>query len=365
MRIIKKIETVENPCLQIEVDLSAMIDGELDAASVRRVMVHSDVCPSCNAFMDGIRVQARAHQNLHEVLNHGPDGDPDAVVEVVLPGQSHSQRVKVTELRRQLMDNRDQLARILYELGRGFVLMGLSPKFSRVVAREPVPIPDMYRRGQNLLDEVERLSQGPGVQVDGSGVDDLGGEWVRAKSLFDQNSVATPAENLTKGIQLLSESLSLSPDFHDARIYLGHAYHVAQDRKSACREYELVLKSADDLMVRSYALLNLGNVYLEEGELERATECFLELVESGAVQRSPQFGLIYFNLALAYGYQERFQECLDWLSRLYSELPHKRRMIADEFRSRHQFADLLSRHPDVKDELAGLFPCWFPLNEAC
>ncbi len=106
-------------------------------------------------------------------------------------------------------------------------------------------------------------------------------------------------------------------------------------------------------------------MHLESGDLAEAERAFLDIVDSGAIQQSPQFGLIYFNLALAYGMQERFDECRAWLQRLYSEMPHKRRMIADEFRSREDFIASLSRHPDVYESLATSFPCWFPKKEAC
>ena len=57
----------DDPCLQIQADLSAMLDGELDASLVRRVMVHSDACPSCSSFLDGIRLQARAHHDMQAI----------------------------------------------------------------------------------------------------------------------------------------------------------------------------------------------------------------------------------------------------------------------------------------------------------
>ena len=51
-------------CLEIQVDLSAMIDGELDPAGVRRATVHSDDCRDCRAFLDGVRQQTALHQRL-------------------------------------------------------------------------------------------------------------------------------------------------------------------------------------------------------------------------------------------------------------------------------------------------------------
>ena len=64
MKSQSRTTTGKDPCLPIQADLSAMLDGELDAASVRRVMVHSDVCGSCGAFLRGIRDQAQSHRQL-------------------------------------------------------------------------------------------------------------------------------------------------------------------------------------------------------------------------------------------------------------------------------------------------------------
>jgi anti-sigma factor RsiW len=120
-----------DPCLPIQADLSAMLDGELDAAVVRRVMVHSDACPSCSAFLKSIRNQARAHRELATC---------QLIDSVVAEREVNGDTVA---LRRRLLDNQRQLAKVLYELGRGFVLMGVDPSFSRIVAREPVPVPDV------------------------------------------------------------------------------------------------------------------------------------------------------------------------------------------------------------------------------
>ena len=51
-------------CLEIQVNLSAMIDGEMDPAGVRRATEHSDDCRECRAFLDGVRQQTALHQQL-------------------------------------------------------------------------------------------------------------------------------------------------------------------------------------------------------------------------------------------------------------------------------------------------------------
>ncbi len=337
----------QNPCYQIQVDLSAMLDGELDAASVRRVMVHSEVCDSCRSFLRSIRSQARAHQELAlcQLL-------PGPAKEV---GKETS--VRAAKLRQELMANRDRLARILYELGRGFVLMGLSEDFSKVVAREPVPIPDMCQRGKILLDETERLLEHD-MEEDSP--------WVHAKDLFDQGVHRTPAENLDKGRRLLIECLMLTPERHEARIYLGMVFHVQQDRSQARREFAHVLAGTVDPNMRAFALLNMGNVYLEDGEFDGAISLFSELVDSGVIDDQPRFGIAYFNLALAYGLQGAFYTCFRWFEKLHDELPHLRARVARELARRSQFLKALDADRAQAHRFAAQFPVWFPANkEAC
>ena len=327
----------KDPCLQIQADLSAMLDGELDAASIRRVMVHSDVCEWCKGFLHGIRAQAHAHREV-----------------AVAMAEDGSASVQARELRRELTENRQQLAKILYELGRGFVFMGISPRFSRVVAREPVPVPDVAQRGRNLVDELQRQSPL------------AAGEWVRARDLFASGYVNLPAENLEKGKRLLREVLQIDSTCHSARIYLGHALHVEGQRVAARAEFEAVLRDSQDTIMRAFALENTGNVWLEEGFPQRAIPYFLELVDSGAIQKEARFFTTYFNLAIASGLVLDFVACRSWFQRLYDEFPHKRSMIMRELRSRTNFAAVLQGHPAILQEFRAQFPCWFTMvMEAC
>jgi len=338
-----------DPCLPIQADLSAMLDGELDAAVVRRVMVHSDACPSCKAFLQSIRSQAQAHRELAACR----------LIDSVLEERNREAEFGdgvASDLRRRLLDNQRQLAKVLYELGRGFVLMGVDPSFSRVVAREPVPVPDMCLRGRNLLDEVERLSMHEQVH--------MGQEWVRAKVLFRQRELRDPVENLAKGRRLLRETLLLWEDYHEARIYLGHAYQVEQNYGRAILEFSRVLERSRNIVTRAFALENLGNLHLEEGRFDEAIGLFLELVGSGVIDQEPRFHTTYFNLVLAHGFKEEFEDCEKWLRILDDKFPHKRRSMATEFSKRVEFARILSRHPDVVARYSELFPSWFKRGDA-
>lgn len=315
-----------------------MLDGELDAASVRRVMVHSDVCDACRGFLDGIRSQVRLHRAVHDAMHREDDGS--------------DRSRKAAMLRKQLTDNRARLGRILYEMGRGFALMGLSPDFSRVVAKEPVPVPDMATRGKSFLDEVTRWARDAG-QSDG--------EWVAAHELFEDGA-RTSIENLGKGQRLLSECLALLPDMHEARIYLGLVHSVRGQRSLARRQFAAVLASTQDPSMRAFALLNLGNVHLQEGDPEGAIALLQQLVASGVASSDPRFGMAYFNLALASFLLRRFDESRAWFRRLHDELPHKRNAVARELTKRSQFVHLLRSHPEAERRLAADFPAWFPLT---
>lgn len=339
----------DDPCMPIQMDLSAMLDGELAPALVRRVMVHSDVCDSCRAFLRGIRDSARAHRELDAaaMLDSGAQHAEGVIEDLGGSGVS----VPAEELRRRLLSSQRRLAQILYELGRGFVLMGVDPSFSRIVSREPVPVPDMFLRGRSLLDEVSRMSD--------EGLADAGQEWVRAQLLFDERELRSPEENLARGQRLLGEALQLCPEHLDARIYLGHAHQVAGDPDAAAGEFQQVLDQARDPVTRAFALENLGNLHLEQGDLEAAMELFRELVDSGVIEQEPRFYTSYFNLALAAGFCGDFAACEDWLGILSERFPHRRRALGHEFRRRERFAELLRAQPEVHRRLAERFPFWF------
>jgi len=51
-------------CLTVQVDLSAMADGELDPAGVRTALAHADLCDDCAAFAASVRSQLGLHRAL-------------------------------------------------------------------------------------------------------------------------------------------------------------------------------------------------------------------------------------------------------------------------------------------------------------
>lgn len=329
-------------CLPIQADLSAMIDGELDPAGVRRVTMHSDACPSCSSFFEGIRKQVGLHRRFSAAMSESEDAMPGAAMAEQGAAARDNQA-----LRRQLTGNQRKLSRILYELGRNFTLMGLSPEFSREVAKEPMPVPDMAMRGRSLIDEVAR-----------AGVDANTPEWVAAKDLFD-GQLRTPEENLARGQRLLAECISLDPAADDARIYLGLVHYARGQRSLARKQFQVVLERSDDAIMRGFALSNLSNIHLDEGDCDGAVALLLEVIESGVVTRQPRLVAALFNLALAHGLKGSFDESLRWFDRLRSDAPHRCRWVAQELSRRSHFLHLVHTHPEAH-VLADRLREWFP-----
>ena len=338
----------QDPCLPIQVDLSAMLDGELDPARVRRVTLHSDGCASCRSFFEGIRQQVGLHRRLA-----GANVLPATAGErgIAAAGRKASDGKEDETLRRQLTSNQEKLSRILYELGRNFTLMGLSPEYSREVAKEPMPVPDIAMRGRSLLDEVARTPS-----------EVVAPEWVAAKELFD-GQLRSPDENLARGQRLLTECLSLDAVADDARIYLGLVHYARGQRALARKQFQLVLDHSKSDVMRAFALSNLSNILLDEGDFEGAIALLLQVVESGVVARQPRLSATLFNLALAYGLNGTFERSLHWFGRLHTDAPHRSRWVAKELSRRSHFLHLVHTHPDAA-ALSGRLAEWFPAESA-
>ena len=320
-------------CQQIQVDLSAMLDGELDPAGVRRVTMHSDACPTCRRFFDGIRRQAGLHRRLAAPRREGPGA-----------AKRHREHQHDEAWRADLARDQRKLGRVLYELGRNFVLLGLSPEFSRFVAEEPMPLPAAVARGRALIDEIAC-----------SGRDAT--EWVPAKELFD-GGLRTPDENLARGQRLLSECLALDSSRDDARIYLGLVHYARGQRALARKQFRLVLSRGADATMCAYARLHLSNILLDEGDRRAAISALLEVVESSALESAPQFAHALFNLALAYGLDADFEQSARWFGRLYKEAPQRRAWVAHELSRRSHFQHLVHTHPRGR-RLAQKLASWF------
>jgi len=118
-----------------------------------------------------------------------------------------------------------------------------------------------------------------------------------------------------------------------------------------------VLARADDRRIRGFALLNLGNLMLAQGDADGAVDVLRQVVDSGAIAEQPQLGTAYFNLGLAHGFARRFEESATWFRRMLAEMPHKQAWMRRELRQRRDFVALVAGEP-AAGVIADALPGW-------
>jgi predicted anti-sigma-YlaC factor YlaD len=58
------VEDLAEVCAQFQLDLSCLVDGELDEVAAASAIAHLEDCPVCRTFFDDARDQIRAHREL-------------------------------------------------------------------------------------------------------------------------------------------------------------------------------------------------------------------------------------------------------------------------------------------------------------
>ena len=332
--MIKKGEELSGggPCESVQVDLSCLMDGELDDGAARRVLVHLEVCPRCRRFFGALRRQVRAHQDAFRMMAGGPAGG--------LAGRGGSGEVEL---------DRRRLAQAFYELGKAYVLVSISPSFRREVASEPLPIPSCRSKGRALLDGYlgGRRFQDRRAQ-----------RWNEVRNLL-KGRLGDKRESLRKGIRILEESLELQADFFQARIYLGHARNLVGDLEGACEEFRHVLREAREERIRGFALENLGNTYLQMDELEDAARCFRRVVHGDILRREPRFFTSWFNLGLTYGLQGKINQSMGCFRELHDNYSKQRQTVREIFSTHREISSLLDQNDTFRNRLREKCPGFF------
>ena len=306
------VEDLSAEFVQFQIDVSCMVDGELDQAGSARTIAHLEGCSHCREFFEDVRLQVRCHRDL---------ADPDALVEryTNLVGDSSANEVESTELVQRL-------ATIFYRLGKAYVLTGMDPQFrervfehTRVFERA-VPLHPTKNRGRGFVDGVL-----------GSGRGEAGGlDWIRARKMFNGKleSIESPLE---KGRRLLQEAVAADPAYSEPRLYL--AFLDAKEGKSirAANQFRQVFRTAKKPSNRAHAAIQLGLLYEAESEYRKAVACCRWVAMSGVEAADDRFFFVRFNIGMYYAH------------------------LADRERSLDAFRELIDRHPERLQEVVRLF----------
>jgi tetratricopeptide (TPR) repeat protein len=320
-------------CEHFQLDLSCLIDGELEESASARALLHLEVCGSCRGFFEDSRRCLRLHLDV---------ADPERLLAHVtgLTGQEIASGATAVELVHKL-------ATIFYQLGKAYVLSGLDPDWIRTrVFEKAVDVEPTQTRGRGFVDGVllggqatDDAAKSEGGNEAGNDADEraessgrgFGGvDWRHARSMLNGRLKEIPS-GVERGRRLLEEALAADPTHEEARLYLAFLHAHEGKRLLAAREYGEIFESAMAPANRGHAAVQLGRLYEQEGDHRRALTYFRWVTLSGLEREDPRFYFALFNIGLQYA------------------------LIGDQTRSLHYFRQLIDRHPDQLEDIVRAF----------
>ena len=293
-------DDLKEVCAQFQLDLSCMVDRELDEVAAVRAIAHMEDCTICTSFFEDVRAQVRAHQELV--------GTDDLIERLVgAPG------LEGIELQHRL-------AQIFYQLGKAYVLTALDPGVLNRVFEIPVEVASVQARGRGFVDGVLRRGRG----------EELGIDWHEARHLLNGRlkRIESPLE---KGRRLLEEALAVDPGHEETRIYIAYLHEREGKRIRAANEYRQVFRTSIQEQNRGHAAIRLGILLAAEGEHKKAIACYRWVLKSGLTEADDRFFVARFSIG-----------------KNYAKLGERERSLA-------AFRELFDRHPDRGGEILQLF----------
>jgi tetratricopeptide (TPR) repeat protein len=314
-----------DPCLPFQLDLSCIVDRELeDERAVRRALVHLEVCDRCRLFFDAIRGQVELHRGLADTGR--------------LLGKIHELDSSGVFAHALARENLRRLAAVLYRLGKAYVLLAVDRKYMVEVFEEPVPPAAYKARGYRWVSGVCRRGAGEGA------------DWVEARALLN-GKLERVEDNLEKARALLGEALIVKPNFAEARLYLGFWRQAGGDLAGAESEYRRVFRTARRLANRAHAAVQLGQVWHERGDFRRAAVAYRWVIASGAARRDRRFFFVHYNLGLVLARLGKLEACVEAFRTLGERYPESAPRVRGFLEAAPRFRSLLDRKPEFRARL--------------
>ncbi|NUQ48594.1 MAG: tetratricopeptide repeat protein [Phycisphaerae bacterium] len=325
-------EDAASVCERFQLDLSCLVDGEIDEPAAARAMVHLEECPSCREFFDDTRTCVRLHRDV---------ADPARLLARIssLTGSSLYGRASSIELVHKL-------ATIFYQLGKAYVLAGTNPDYLRThVFEAAVEVEPYQADGKRFVDGV--------IEKGESDVRDV--DWSFARSMLNGRlkEIVSP---LDKGRRLLEEAVASDPTHEEARLYLAFLHAHEGKKLQAAREFGEVFESAMDEANRGHAAVQLGQLYVAEGDHRRALTYFRWVSMAGLEERDERFYFVLFNIGVMYAQMRDSRRSLDYFRRLLDRHPDRVGDVARLFASARRLQQAISEQPGFGERLVSTCP---------
>jgi tetratricopeptide (TPR) repeat protein len=308
-------------CELFQLDLSCLVDGELDESAAARALVHLETCDLCSEFFDDTRRCLRMHRDV---------ADPERLLARISSLTGAEIASLALDGRADGIDLVHRLATIFYQLGKAYVLAGTDPDFLRTrVFEEAVAVEPTQSEGRGFVD---------GVMLSGK-ADKAGVDWTHARTMLNGRlkEIESPIE---KGRRLLEEAIAADPAHEEARVYLAFLHAHEGKKLVAAREFGEIFESAMSEANRAHAAVQLGQLHVAEGDYRKALTYFRWVSISGVEERDDRFFFVLFNLGVLYA------------------------LLRDQRRSLGYFRRLLDRHPARVDDVARLVTSAANLRQA-
>jgi len=298
-------EGLTDICAGFQLELSCLVDGELDEVAGARAMVHLEDCDCCRTFIEDTRRQVRLHNDM---------ADPERLMARVamLTGSDLQSEAESADLIHRL-------ATIFYQLGKAYTLAAVDPGFRERIFEKSVPVDTTKTHGRGFVD---------GVVSGGRERGDV--DWDKARHLLN-GRLERIEDPLEKGRHLLEEALEIEDDHEEAKFYLAMIFKHEKKFLQAAKVLRNIFDTAVSTDNRVNAAVQLGRLYHAEDDKRMALVYWRWATMSGLVDGDDRFWYVRFNIGLAYAELRRPDRSLEYFRALLDYAPDRSAEVAAAF----------------------------------
>jgi len=321
-------------CTDFQVDLSCLLDAELDEAAAGRAMVHMEACSCCRGFFEDARQQRDMHRDM-------------AAPERIFARLSMLTGRKLPAAHEDLesLDLVHRLSSLFYQIGKAYILAAIDPGYRERVFEAALPIENGHASGRGFVDGV--LASGRGLS---GGLD-----WQRARAMLNGRleRIESPLE---KGRKLLEEAIAIDPSHEEARLYLAFLHGHEGKRLLAAEEYLEIFQTAIDDANRGHAAIQLGRLHSAEQSYRKAIACWRWITISGLADRDDRFFVARFNIGMVYALERNQRRSLDYFRQLLDRHPMRVAEVAELFSRSPKLRAAIDEQPGFAEALVRTCP---------